>query len=231
MQHDWEVVESLRELAWLGKAWATGGMPLKGESETLVPAVSPCLFVFVCLCLPVCLSLCFFAFPSLFHSPSPPPLSWPPQYEHTLFHKPSLPPFFLTFLLSPYLPTWIILIPIDLPTTGFLTPDLGRLNLESRFLNCRWQELISILTQSPGAGQSYTLKQRTFCKYRIFQVLPILFISQLLRLCLKTQHGSIFGRNKMLLNMKQWNTKSKFNLQWIPGTSDSSHPSCISQLH
>lgn len=190
------------------------------------------LFVVVCLCL-LSLSLSSFAFPSLFHSPSPfaSPLSWPPQYEHTLYHKPSFTPFCLTLLLSPYLPTLIILIPIALPTTGFLIPDLGYLNLESRFLNCRSQELISILTQSPGAGHLYALKQRMFCKYQIFQVIPILFISQLLRLCLKTQHGSIFGSNKMLLNMKQSNTNSKFNLQRIPGVSDSSHPCCISQHH
>lgn len=202
-------------------------MPLKGESETLVPAVSPCLCL--CLSLSFCLSLPL-SFPFLFHFPSPsaPPLSWSLQYEHTLFHKPSLLSHFSPQTLSPHLD---YLDSHCSPTTGFRIPDLGRLNLESRFLNCRWQELISMLTQPPGAGHLYTLKERTFCKYQIFQVLPILFISQLLRLCLKTQHGSISGSNKMLLNMKQWNTNSKFNLQRIPGISDSSHPCCITQLH
>lgn len=230
MQHDWEVVESLRELAWLGKT-STWGHAFEGrEWEPCAHCFSLSLFVFVCLCLPVCLSLCSFAFPSLFHSPLHLHAHFPGPYSMS---TPSFtnPLFCLTFLLRPYLPTLIILILFALPTTGFRIPDLGRLNLEYRFLNCRWQELISMLTQPPGAGHLYTLKERTFCKYQIFQVLPILFISQLLRLCLKTQHGSISGSNKMLLNMKQWNTNSKFNLQRIPGISDSSHPCCITQLH
>lgn len=78
-------------------------MPLKGESETLVPAVSPCLS------LSLSVSVFLSVSPSVFPLPLPlplsicTPLSLSLQYEHTLFHKPSLLSHFSPQTLSPHL--------------------------------------------------------------------------------------------------------------------------------